>query len=553
MKHGQVLRSRGVVRGITFVFCLAMLATGCGHSGDGHGGGTPGKPATDVATIMYGSAVKPDPNVKLQPDVVIVEGGPKAIRSVSGDGAVWTIDGHAKGAGDLQPGKIMFATSKAVGRVAEVKKAGDDLAVTLSPVGLTDVIKDGEFSVDTGLDLGKAPIQAIPELPGQLVESKGAGSPSTEPTAEPTEPEPTEPETTEPEPTDEETTEQPTGEESDPADLFSPDDEGGGPAASGPPAHRVRPQVPVRAGEPAQVVEMKAPVVRLPASGWPKPIVGATEKVGRGNWEFEPFANQKELGLNAAYKAGKDFKGTMQIAVGLNKPRIKSTVSVAGGKLNPGWSFTVAGLGPLRVQFGAGNATKNGTLKFRGEIPVELPVEMPMGGIPFIAVIKFKIIFETALVGKNSTISGSGVWNIGGAIGRAGGQTLAPKISVVKSLMDSLNGISLGGAGIVYGFELRSLIGIGLPMAYAGPYWKLTVVWGNTLGGALGGALSDCKSGVFNVNFAVGIGSMISTEAIDWFSKFLGKKPVKWDQAIEFKAEVVKSEDWLPRIAKCKP
>jgi hypothetical protein len=178
---------------------------------------------------------------------------------------------------------------------------------------------------------------------------------------------------------------------------------------------------------------------------------------------------------------------------------------------------------------------------------------MPMGGIPFIAVIKFKLIFETALVGKNSTITGSGVWNIGGALGRAGGQTLAPKIGLVKSLMDSLNGISLGGAGIVYGFELRSLIGIGLPMAYAGPCWKLIVVWGNTLGGALGGALSDCKSGVFNVNFAVGIGTSISTEAINWFSKFLGKKPVKWENALEFKVEVVKSEDWLPHIAKCRP
>jgi hypothetical protein len=169
MMHGQVLRGRGVLRGIAVVVCLALLATGCGRGKDAGGGGTAGTGVKDVATIMYGAAVKPDPKVKLQPDVVIVEDGPKAIRSVSGDGAVWTIDGHAKGAGDLKPGKIMFATSKAVGRVVDVKKAGDDLAVTLSPIALTDVVKDGEFSVDTGLDVGNAPIQAIPELPGQLV------------------------------------------------------------------------------------------------------------------------------------------------------------------------------------------------------------------------------------------------------------------------------------------------------------------------------------------------------------------------------------------------
>jgi hypothetical protein len=531
MMHGQVLRGRGVLRGIAVVVCLALLATGCGRgkdAGGNDGGGGVATGSKDEATIMYGSAPKPDANVKLQPDVVIVEGGPKVIRSVSGDGAVWTIDGQAKGAGDLQPGKIMFATSKAVGRVAEVKKAGDDLAVTLTPVGLTDVIKDGEFSVDKALDIGSAPIQAMPELPGQLVESKGAGTPSTEPT----EPEATEPEPTEPEATEPEATEPP-----DPEDT--PADE----------------ETKTPAGGQAQVVQMNAPAVRLPGAGWPKPILVDSTKVSRGNWEFEPYLSTKdrEFGLNAAYKKGNDFKGTMNIAFKLNNPRIKSTVGVSGGKLNSGWSFTVAGIDGIRVEFGAGNATKNGTLKFRGEVPVELPIEMPMGGIPFIAVIKFKFIFETALVGRNSTIKGSGSWNLGGALGRVAGKVQTPTISVAKSLMDSLNGISLGGAGIVYGFELRSLIGIGLPMAYAGPYWKLTVIWGNTLGGALGGPLSDCKAGVFNINFAVGIGTQISSEAVDWITKLLGKKPVKWETAMEFKAEVLKSEDWQPHIPKCKP
>jgi len=44
---------------------------------------------------------------------LLIDGGPAAIRSVSSDGLVSTMDGHAGAVGDLQPGKIMCAASEA--------------------------------------------------------------------------------------------------------------------------------------------------------------------------------------------------------------------------------------------------------------------------------------------------------------------------------------------------------------------------------------------------------------------------------------------------------
>ena len=71
------------------------------------------------------------------PDVVIVEGGPDAVRSVSANGLVWTIKGDAGHAGDLAPGKILFVTGRSAGRVLGVHRDGDDLVVTIGPVELT--------------------------------------------------------------------------------------------------------------------------------------------------------------------------------------------------------------------------------------------------------------------------------------------------------------------------------------------------------------------------------------------------------------------------------
>lgn len=101
-----------------------------------------------------------------QPDVVFVEGGPGAIVSASPDGVVWTVDAGADGADDVEVGKVMYVTSRAVGRVARVERSSEGLQVVLAPVELTEVFRDADLSFDRAVTPEMGAYLRIPELPG---------------------------------------------------------------------------------------------------------------------------------------------------------------------------------------------------------------------------------------------------------------------------------------------------------------------------------------------------------------------------------------------------
>ncbi|MEV6967959.1 hypothetical protein AB0M47_22895 [Hamadaea sp. NPDC051192] len=125
---------------------VVALATGaCGSTSD--------EDAPGDARLRFGQAVAEQPAARLQPDVVVVGGGGDAIRSVTADGLTWRIDARARHARDLAPGKVMFVTDRAVGRVLDLVEEGSDLLVTVGPVDLTEVVRDGTFD-KAGITLG---------------------------------------------------------------------------------------------------------------------------------------------------------------------------------------------------------------------------------------------------------------------------------------------------------------------------------------------------------------------------------------------------------------
>ena len=135
---------RGLLAGVTVVAVLGG-ATAC------TGGRSDGGRSDDVAEAAdtrYGLAPRPHRDVTYQPDVVIVGGGSRSVRSVTADGLTWRIDPRAKQADALTRGKVMFVTGRGVGRVIDVRPDGDDLAVTIGPVGITEVVRDGRFTSD---------------------------------------------------------------------------------------------------------------------------------------------------------------------------------------------------------------------------------------------------------------------------------------------------------------------------------------------------------------------------------------------------------------------
>ena len=101
--------------------------------------------------LLYGIAPKRDPRVVYAPDVILMEEGDKAIKMAASDGMTWVFDAAAPHVNELQEGKIVFATGRAVGRIGQITRAGGTVSVKLAPVQITEVIHQGHFLIDEQL------------------------------------------------------------------------------------------------------------------------------------------------------------------------------------------------------------------------------------------------------------------------------------------------------------------------------------------------------------------------------------------------------------------
>ncbi len=105
--------------------------------------------------IQFGIAPKRTKEVEYVDDVIIMEEGDKAIRSMGGNGMSWTFDANAPHVSEFQEGKVVFATGLAVGRVVGLKREGSTVTATLAPIQLTDVIKNGKLCHEPGCYCGQ--------------------------------------------------------------------------------------------------------------------------------------------------------------------------------------------------------------------------------------------------------------------------------------------------------------------------------------------------------------------------------------------------------------
>jgi hypothetical protein len=101
-----------------------------------------------------------------EPEVVIVDRGPDAIRAMSPDGLTWTIDAKAPHVNELAVGKIAFVSGRCFGRVLKATPDGDTVRLVLGPVDLTDVFKALDVAVDEPVDLDQTIDYGAPQYDG---------------------------------------------------------------------------------------------------------------------------------------------------------------------------------------------------------------------------------------------------------------------------------------------------------------------------------------------------------------------------------------------------
>ncbi|GHJ43122.1 hypothetical protein Cs7R123_04640 [Catellatospora sp. TT07R-123] len=351
------------------------------------------------AQARYGMAPQPDSSVTLQPDVVLIGGGPTAIRAMDPAAMTFTMDGDADGVDELAPGKVMFASAVAVGRVVRTEKADGDVVVTVAPVDLTDVVRDGRIAADEPLSFDQATVADAGTVPGgHLFRDMNS---SVEATPAPT-------------------------------------------PASGTTSPHMRYVPNARAAGLLGSAEYGP---TLPGD-WTYSVVNEGNRLG-----FRATLDQRETKIISEFHvtyAEPRFRADISIRDGAIEVARNPKVLVEG----------IRSVG-VKLDGGSGRGLA-GNVGYRVDLPIQLVSrQLLVYGIPMTLKVGFKLYLETAFSARNSTLNAEGEWSLDGAIGGDTAPVLGTLQSITNSIGGAslgINGVVWGAAMTVkLGFGLLAL------------------------------------------------------------------------------------------------
>ena len=425
-------------------------------------------PNLSAAEIRFGVSPTRNKDVAYQPDVIIMEHGADAIRSYSADGMTWTFDAGAPHAAEIQPGRILFATGRAVGRVLAVERKGSDLDVTLGPVELTDVIEEVHISYHGALDPETMISYYAPDYPGTSVDLSVPTRTS----------------------------------------MLGEDRRGTAPTAwwtdVDPDQFRVR------------------QVGSVPAGGGGK--IGPLEEFGIGEFNFVPNCCGG-LGVKQRYKKdGLDFTASAQLI--LNHPEFSFHLDIAHGLKTA--EIELTGVGGILVDFRGTTNAEFAQIDRAFALPVDL--SFPIGGIavPFSATFRQSFLIKTAFTAKQAGLHAVGEYELGGTIkaGYSNGQlsVTTPLFGRTKqNLAQSIDGVSAGVNALILGYGGKLIVGLGAFGLAVGPYVSVNTTVGTTRGSDTQVPIVGytCRTAQFKMWVDYGVGYAIPNVVVQALNTFL--------------------------------
>jgi hypothetical protein len=498
-------------RHITILVPVVLLSA-CAGPRDGANPQTEHRESGDDALAdLYGLGPRPDRSMTYKPDVILIEGGPQVIRGVSADGLTWSIDANAAGADRLKPGTIMFATSQAVGRVVRLAARSNVLNVTLSPVDLGEVIRDGRLVLDQVVPLESLTLFEAPQI------------------AE--------------------------GYEDIASNQLVAHDMDRSTMRFSPAMHRLTP--------PGTIIGADRISLTSQGSGAKEAAADLNQKSTTvGDWSLTADKSGGTAGLRAerglagakTVGAGKTIAGTdlmvaLDAHVELSGLRVVADIPVTRGEVGTS-HFRVYGVEGLvmNVQAGSVNGLSDNR-KARIEFPIQLRQNVIIGGFPAVLTQKFRFLVHTAFTAKNGNITASGEWDVDGSMGIDGQTVTLPTVTARGTkLIDSIMGVSVGVNGIVVAVSFEFGLVFGLPIAGAGPTASSITSLGLTNGSSLG--IVQCKQ----VSITSDVNAGVSIQVFDPIKQAL-KKVLGVDIPAErpLVRKNVLQESWVkPNVMACK-
>ncbi|MBA2683711.1 MAG: hypothetical protein H0U66_04405 [Gemmatimonadaceae bacterium] len=496
-----------------------------GHSIDPH--------SLTPTELRFGRSPKQSSAVVYQDSIVLMENGDKALRSMSSDGLTWHFDANAPHVSEIQAGKVIFATERCVGTVLGVTRTGDDVAVVLGPVQLTDVIKQGHFAFNQPLDLNSLIAVTAPGYPWlasqdtlahhasarghissityALVSSDGTWRPTRTVTS---------------------------GADgklvltkwNHPSRRHS---RGGrvGDSFVVPKTGWIRVQVPqIPSGMPQGlpgVPGIPNPNGQLPA---PAPSIGPppTVDISGGLVATPCLTDCGGLGIKLSYDQG----GVLVIAYAVFKVKdvhLHFNLDVSGGKIQTA-ALELSGAAGFAVHFETGTTKDfNGNIHQTGLAPIDLSIPVGGFGMPISVHFLQSLSLNTGFSAKTSKLTADGDYFASGSIlvgyvrGSWGGAP--PLLGTKQNLADNVGGISMGINSLAFGIRQEVLVGIGALGFSAGPYLALTT--GTTALKQSSATPIDCHQATFTMDLTAGAGYTLPKPLVSVFNFFLRALHVK--------------------------
>jgi hypothetical protein len=509
-------------RAIPVLLAVLLLGGACKGRVPASSPGAPGttSPASSTAfagkltaaEIKWGTSPTRNSEVTYQDDVVLIEHGAEAIRSMDPNGLAWTIDANAPHADEIKPDKIMFATGRAVGRVLAVERKGNDLAVTLGPVEITDVIKDCNISSEQPLDLGTMVAYSAPDYPGAVAD---ASQPSESSGA------------------------RQTGEDAATVAVILPSGEvgPGGSLWDARDSSRFRSMLSSLAGSHS-------------ASAAP---AGDGAPLNISDFRITPFCCGG-LGVKLVHD-GSDGKITAYAVLRLKSPSLRFNLVIAHGSVQTA-EVELMGAAGLGVHFDAGTAAGvPGNINKTFFVPVDLSLPISGIGAPFAVTLRQTMTLTTFFTVQTATLSADGEYEFQGSISMglhngSWGASAPTSLTTKQSLLQSMGGASLGVNGLTFGYGGKVIVGIGAFGFVTGPYMGYNTVIGITKGSDMTMVASiPCRSAILDVSMRFGVGYLIPqpvTSAINFILKRLNLKPISSSGGAEHTEALIHKSDVFP-------
>jgi hypothetical protein len=500
------------------------------------------------AEFRFGVSATRNGKVTYQPDVIVVEHGAEAIRSANSDGISVTIDANLPEAAQFEPGKVVFLTSRAAGRVLAAQRDGNDLRLFLGPVEITDIIKDADLSTDQPLDLNSMVAYTAPDYPGAQVDAPKLTRAILPGSAN--------------------------GHSSVAVSLITPSGEWR--------PVRANSAAPEDSRDPAVWTDHDIAVVRnlalsrdlalpgppsvsqlpaapgLPKMPSPQPVAGIPSTIDIGEFKLAPFCCGG-IGLKIEYeKAGLKFMAYAVIR--LQNPKLHFDLNIVGGKVQRA-GVTLDGAAGLTMQFEAGTSVDvNAALNNIGkEVAVPVDFSVPIVGlpVPFAVTLKQAFILKTAFSAKTTTLKATGDYGFTGSffMGFRDGQwtVSAPTgFTVKQSLINTIEGVSVGVNGIVLAYQGKVIVGVGAFGFVTGPYLGYNASVGFSRGSDLSGGpmgLPVCRGATLDIQMAVGVGYSVPqpvASAINFVLRAMNIKEIQGSSGLEHREKILNKEQYSP-------